>query len=282
MNFEIWHYWIIAAILFFLMEIFIPSFLMASIGIGCILAFIGAVFKVPLSIQIILFIIGTMAGIMSIRPLMKKYAYSKKAVKTNAGGLVGRIGKVKEEINEAENTGCVAIDGDLWKSTSLKNEIIKVGEKVRVVNIDSIILTVEPLEENHPIKAPEIEIPEKNKNERLIIKVGNRTFFIGFNEIAFLYSSNKITYIVTNESKQYIHDLSLETLNQILPAEMFYRANRQFIVTRNVIQEIKAMQNGKLNVQLSLKNGFPNSISVSRLKAAAFREWLKKQNFPTK
>jgi membrane protein implicated in regulation of membrane protease activity len=277
MNFEIWHYWIIAAIVFFLIEIFIPSFLMASIGIGCILAFTGAVFKVPLSIQIILFIIGTLAGIMSVKPMMKRYAYSKKALKTNGGGLVGRIGKVKEEINEAENTGCVAIDGDLWKSIPVKNQVIPIGDKVRVVSIDSIILTVEPLEESNPIKAPEIEIPEKSKNERLTLKVGNRTFFVGFSEIAFLFSSNKITNIVTIESKQYIHDLSLETLNDILPAEIFYRANRQFIVTRNVISEIKPLQNGKLNVQLSLKNGFPNSITVSRLKAAAFREWLKQQ-----
>ena len=277
MEFEIWHYWILAAIVFFLLEIFIPSFLMASIGIGCILAFFGGIFKVPLSIQLVLFIIGTLAGIMSIKPLMKKYAYNKKALKTNAGGLVGRIGKVKEEINEKENTGCVAIDGDLWKSVPLNNEIIEMGEKVRVVSLDSIILTVEPLEDNHPIKSPEVDIPVKNANERLTLKVGNRTFFIGFNEIAFLYSSNKITNIVTTEGKQYIHDLSLEILNGFLPDEFFYRANRQFIVTRNVVSEIKPEQNGKLNVLLNVSNGFPNRISVSRLKAAAFRQWLKKE-----
>lgn len=275
MNFEIWHYWILAAIVFFLLEILIPSFLMASIGIGCLLAFIGAAFHFPFTIQLILFIIGTTAGIMSIKPVMKKYAYNKKVLKTNAGGLVGRIGKVKEEINETENTGCVAIDGDLWKSISANNEIIKVGEKVRVMSIDSIVLTVEPLEDTHPIKSPDIEIPEKKSDERLTLKVGNRTFFIGFNEIAFLYSSNKITYIVTHESKQYIHDHSLDMLGEILPVEMFYRANRQFIVTRNVISEIKPDKDGKLNVLLNVSNGFPNRISVSRLKASAFREWLK-------
>ena len=275
MEFESWHYWIVAAIIFFLLEIIIPSFLMASIGIGCILAFFGAVFHVPLSIQLILFIIGTLAGIMSIKPLMKKYAYTKMAVKTNASGLIGRIGKVKEEINEAENTGCIAIDGDLWKSVPINNEIIAVGEKVRVVSLDSIILTVEPLEENHPIKDPDAEIPVKNKNERITIKVGNRTFFIGFNEIAFLYSTNKITNVVTNDNKQYIHDLSLDNLSNFFPDETFYRANRQFIVSRNVISEIKPLQNGKLDVLLNVRNGFPNHITVSRLKAAAFREWLK-------
>lgn len=275
MEFEIWHYWVLAAILFFLLEIFIPSFLMASIGIGCIAAFFGAVIKAPFPIQMVLFIIGTTASFVSIKPIMKKYAYSKKALKTNASGLIGRIGKVKEEINDKNNTGCVAIDGDLWTSISANDEIIAVGEKVRVLSLNSIILTVESLEEDHPHKHPEIEIPEKKESERLILKVGNRTFFLGYDEIAFLYSSEKITHIVTNHGKQYIHDLSLENLNAQLPAELFYRANRQFIVTRDVVADISPAPNSKLKVNLKVENGFPNRIWVSRLKAAAFREWLK-------
>jgi len=274
MEFEIWHYWILAAIFFFLFEIFVPSFLMASIGIGCIVAFFGALMHAPLSIQLVLFIIGTISAFVSVKPVMKKYAYRKIALNTNAGGLLGRIGKVKEEINSENNTGCVAIDGDLWTSVSVNNEIIGIGEKVRVISIDSIILTVEPLEENHPHKHPEIEIPVKNEKERLTLKLGNRTFFVGFNEIAFLYSSEKITYIITHEGKQYIHDLSLETLYAELPDELFFRANRQFIVTRDVISGMESSSNGKLKVSLSVSNGFPNRISVSRLKAAAFREWL--------
>ena len=274
MEFEIWHYWILAAILFFVLEIFIPSFLMASIGIGCIAAFVGAAINAPLPVQLVLFIIGTTAGFVSVKPFMKKYAYSKKVLNTNASGLIGRIGKVKEEINEEAGTGAVAIDGDLWTSVPFKNEIIKAGEKVRVVNLNSIILTVERLEESHPQNAPEIDLPEKKEQERLTIKVGNRTFFIGYEEIAFLYSSEKITHIVSFEGKQYIHDLSLESLNAILPDKLFFRANRQFIVTRNVVSEIKSSSNGKLKVLLTVSNGFPNRISVSRLKAAAFRKWL--------
>jgi len=275
MEFEIWHYWILAAILFFLLEIFVPSFIMASIGIGCIAAFLGSLIHAPFSIQLVLFIIGTLAGFISIKPFMKKYAYREKALKTNASGMVGRIGKVKEEINEDKNTGCVAIDGDLWTSIPLKNEIIKVGEKVRVAELNSIILTVEPLEESHPHKSPEVELPEKKEKERLTIKLGNRTFFIGYDEIAYLYSADKITHIVTDEGKQYIYDRSLESVDTELPAEMFYRANRQFIVTRNVVTELKPASNGKIKVYLNVNNGFPNRITVSRLKAASFRQWLK-------
>lgn len=275
MEFEIWHYWILATIFFFLLEIFIPSFLMASIGIGCVVAVLGAAIHAPFSIQLVLFIIGTTSGFVSVKPFMKKYAYNKKVLNTNASGLIGRIGKVKEAINEKNGTGCVAIDGDLWTSVSVNNEFIEVGEKVRVVSLNSIILTVEPLEDHHPHKQPELELPVKKKEERLILKVGNRTFYLGFDEVAFIYSSEKITHIVTHDAKQYIHDLSLDSLGVQLPDEMFFRANRQFIVTRNVIDGISASSNGKLKVNLKVGNGFPARISVSRLKAAAFREWLK-------
>ena len=276
MEFEIWHYWILAAILFFLLEIFVPSFLMASIGIGCLLGFLGAAVGGSITMQLILFIIGTIAGFVGIKPIMKKYAYRQNILKTNASGLVGRIGTVIEEINEEMNTGCVAIDGDQWKTISVKNERILVGEKVRVVSLNSIVLSVEIIEESNSQKNSEIEISEKNTIERLTLKVGNKTFFIGFNEIAFLYSSDKITFVVTTEGKQYIHDLSLESLSAEITPEMFFRANRQFIVTRNVVSEIKSSVNGKLKVSLNVSNGFPNRISVSRLKAAAFREWIKK------
>ncbi|MBT3385096.1 MAG: hypothetical protein HN778_15385 [Prolixibacteraceae bacterium] len=276
MEFEIWHYWVLAAILFFILEIFVPSFLMASIGVGCVFGFLGAVLGGSLTLQLILFIIGTLVGFIGIKPVMKKYAYRQKSLKTNASGLVGRIGKVIEVIDENMNTGCVGIDGDQWKSITLSKEIIPVNERVRVVSLDSIVLTVELLEENHPHKINESEIPVKNEKERLTIKIGSKTFFIGLSEIAFLYSTNKITYIVTFEGKQYIHDMSLEMLNDFLPDEKFFRANRQFIVTRNVVSEIKPTDNGKLSILLNVSNGFPNRISVSRLKAAAFREWIKR------
>lgn len=276
MEFEIWHYWILATIVFFILEIFIPSFLMASIGIGCIAAFFGAATSAPFTIQMVLFILGTTGGFVSVKPVMKRFAYRDKTIHTNALGLVGRIGKVKEEINEEKGTGCVAIDGDLWTSIPTNNQVIKAGEKVRVVELNSIILTVEPLEDDHPHSHPDVELPQKKEKERFTIRVGNRTFFVGYSETAFLYSSEKITHLVTTEGKQYIYDRSLDRVFPELPDEMFFRANRQFIVTRNVVREIKTAANGKIKVYLNTTDRFPHRIIVSRLKAAAFREWINK------
>lgn len=272
MEFESWHIWIIAMIIFILLEIFVPSFVMASIGIGCLFAFFGAALQLPLALQMVLFILGIFAGFLGIKPIMIKYAYRRKSFKTNAKGLVGRIGKVIETIDAGLGTGCVAIDGDQWKAVSMQGELISPQAKVRVVNVDSIVLTVEELkQENHVEK----EIKPSNETDRLKIRVGAKTYFIGFEEVKGIYSNNKITYIVSSAEKKYIHDQSLELLNMVLPDEVFFRANRQFILNRNTISEVRAGKNGKIIVTLQQDCGLPKCISVSRLKAHAFRHWLK-------
>ncbi len=272
MEFESWHLWIIGMIIFILLEMVVPSFVMASIAMGCFFAFIGAAIHLPLTLQIILFIIGTLTGFIGVKPVMIKYAYRRKSVKTNASGLVGRIGKVIEPINEMEETGCVAIDGDQWKAISINEDIIPEHTKVKVTKVDSIVLTVEEIPQG---KHEEHDTQIENGSGRLRIRVGTKTYFISFNEIKGVYSSNKITYIVSSPEKKYIHDKSLEQLGMELPAELFFRANRQLILNKETIQEVKAGKNGKIDVALQQGVGLPKRISVSRLKAHAFREWMR-------
>ena len=274
MEFEIWHIWFLATIIFVLLEIFIPSFVMLSIATGCFFAAWGAVFHGSPALQFILFIIGTLSGFLGVKPIMIRYAYNKKSVETNAGGLVGRIGKVTEEINPDTGTGCVGIDGDQWTARSHNGKIIPVSEKVKVVSLDSIIVNVTPVEEVQI----ESNIPtEKTNNDsgHFTIRIGNRSIYVEYEEVQFLYSKNKITHVVTKEGKQFIHDESLDRLEQYLPAEMFFRANRQFILKRDIISEIKPAKNGKVEVHFKPNGSSVKNISVSRLKAHTFRQWLK-------
>ena len=59
--------------------------------------------------------------------------------------MIGQTGRVSEPI-EAGGYGRVAIDGDDWKSTSADGSAIDKDTRVRVVKMDSIILTVEPID----------------------------------------------------------------------------------------------------------------------------------------
>jgi len=58
--------------------------------------------------------------------------------------MLGQEGRVSEDI-VAGGYGRVAIDGDDWKARSADGSAIAQGCRVRVVGMDSIIVTVEPV-----------------------------------------------------------------------------------------------------------------------------------------
>lgn len=63
-------------------------------------------------------------------------------ISTNIDALIGREGKVEEAIAPGES-GYVAVDGDVWKAVSRETDVIEVGEKVKIVDRKSLIVTVE-------------------------------------------------------------------------------------------------------------------------------------------
>ena len=139
-----WHLWIIGTILFAIIEIFTPGFLAGSIAVGALLAAIGAVFDAPLALQIILFCTGVLGSFFLIRPFMLRYAHRhEREIRTNGDALLGRTARVSVTIDNRKGEGRVVIDGDDWKAVSEHGTIIPAGEAVKIIRIDSIVLTVE-------------------------------------------------------------------------------------------------------------------------------------------
>ncbi len=142
---EIWHYLAIASVIAFIIEIFIVSFVFASIGIGLALAALGSYLGLEQEWLIALFSIGTALSYFLIKPIMNKYLYQSNDLKTNQNALIGKTGKVTEAIDNEKNTGRISIDGDDWRAKTSHSSPIEVGEMVKIIEIDSIILIVEPL-----------------------------------------------------------------------------------------------------------------------------------------
>ena len=141
---EVWHILITLGIVAFIIEIFTAGFIAGSAGIGFFLAAAGSYFGLNVKWQILLFSVGVLLTFFLIRPFILKVGFKEK-IKTNAEALPGKTGRVTVDIDHTKNTGRVAIDGDDWKAVSKNQEIIKTGTLVRVVDIDSITLIVEPL-----------------------------------------------------------------------------------------------------------------------------------------
>ncbi len=143
MEFYVWHYWMIATIMLFILEVFLPSFVMFNFGIGALLATIAAVLGIGLEVQIILFCIGTLISFFTVRPLALKYAYRKSDNRpTNNLALIGRRGEVITTINNLKNSGEVKVDGDIWRAKSINDETFEVGTIVTIVKLKSIVVFV--------------------------------------------------------------------------------------------------------------------------------------------
>lgn len=141
---ETWQILVAAGIVAFIVEIFTAGFIAGSAGIGFFFAAIGSYLGLSTPWQILFFAAGMALTYFLIRPLINKFGY-KEPVKTNRDALIGKTGKVTETIDPETHTGRVAIDGDDWKAMTAGNESIAKGATVEVIEIDSIILIVKPL-----------------------------------------------------------------------------------------------------------------------------------------
>lgn len=138
-------WWLTAGVVCLIIEVFTPSFFAASLGIGAIASSVGAAFGVSLEIQLLLFSLVSLISIFALRPLITKYLYQGSDVRTNADALIGRTGLVIATIDPSTNQGRMRIDGDEWQFSLVdEHSSVRIGDKLRVVHRESIILIVEP------------------------------------------------------------------------------------------------------------------------------------------
>ena len=113
---------------------------------------------------------------------------------------------------------------------------------------------------------------ERRYRTRFLIYGADRFWSLQVTDIAYFYSENKITFAVTKEGKEHIIDLSLDKLSEQLNPDIFFRTNRQTLVSVHAIQKIENYFLGKIIVQV--KPPFKDKITVSREKIAAMKLWL--------
>ena len=143
---EVWHIWVIVALVFVIVEIFTTGFAVMCISFGCLFGAGASALDWDIKWQLLAFAVGTVLAFATVRPLVYKFFYKKsREVKTNAEALVGRRAVVTERIEGELHPGRVKVDGDDWKAVSLDTEAVEVGEAVEVTAINSVILTVKKI-----------------------------------------------------------------------------------------------------------------------------------------
>ncbi len=92
------------------------------------------------------------------------------------------------------------------------------------------------------------------------------------NEIAWIESANKITTAVTFIEQHHILDFTLDKLEKELDPNLFFRANRQYILNIKTIRKVENWFNGKLIVKT--RPDVKEKLVVSRERSRSFKEWV--------
>jgi hypothetical protein len=116
---------------------------------------------------------------------------------------------------------------------------------------------------------------EAVKNNMLLFKTGNMERVIPVSSILCFYISNEIVYCLTQSGKIPAGGYTLDKLEDLLDKKNFFRANRQWLVTQGIVSSIKKEDYGKISINTHSQFSIDSTIPVSRLKAAAFKAWLK-------
>ena len=91
-------------------------------------------------------------------------------------------------------------------------------------------------------------------------------------EIAYCYTADEKVSVVTFDGRSLPMDKPLDTLIALLPERDFYRANRQFIVSRRAVRDLSVWFGSRLSVNLTVKT--PERIVVSKARVPDFKKWF--------
>ncbi len=111
-------------------------------ALAAIPSFILALLNVYIVIQVVLFAIVTILLLALTRPLAMKY-FKTNEIKTNVDLYIGASG-VCIQLIEIDSIGRVKVRNQDWSAIS--NEVIQVGENVRVLDVEGAKLIVEKIQ----------------------------------------------------------------------------------------------------------------------------------------
>lgn len=113
------------------------------------------------------------------------------------------------------------------------------------------------------------------RNNAILVYYQDKVIPIKLEDIALFYIRNEATHVYTIQQKSYVINKSLDELQQ-LDTYLFYRANRQYIVNRNVVKEAAQYMSRKVSITLNIP--FNDTITISKEKITQFYDWLMGEN----
>ena len=114
---------------------------------------------------------------------------------------------------------------------------------------------------------------EKTYKTHFLIPVkGDRLLPVSVDTILYFYIADGTVKAVDKELKEMVFLQTLDELTEVLNPQTFFRANRQFLISRQAVQDVVLWFNGRLAVNLKLSSA--EKVIISKARVADFKEWF--------
>ena len=134
-----WYIWLIAAGVFFVVEIMTVGFMIFWLGVAALLACLVSLITSNLVIQTAVFVISSALLLLLTRPFVEKFITKKEPnVQTNAYSIIGKEAKVTKTFDEDSKIGQIKVGSEKWTARAKDNEVINEGDMVKVEAIDGV------------------------------------------------------------------------------------------------------------------------------------------------
>ena len=155
------------------------------------------------------------------------------------------------------------INKDELRNAFAKYELLFKRNKPKDVN-DSLIKRI----------ISEIKKENNYKTHFLIPVKGDKFIPLEVDSIMLIYISEGVVKAVDNENTQYVFSQTLDELTEMLNPQLFFRVNRQFLVSKKAIRDVNIWFNGRLVLNLKNNIHIDERIIVSKARATDFKEWF--------
>jgi membrane protein implicated in regulation of membrane protease activity len=130
-----WVLWVILAAVLAVGEVLTLSFLLGLFALAAVLAGVVAALGGGLVIQLLVFIVASLASVALIRPVAKRHLRTPARLRTGTAALVGAKGVVTQRVDDL--SGQVKIGGEVWSARAfMEGQVLEPGARVEVARIE--------------------------------------------------------------------------------------------------------------------------------------------------
>src|SRR5918995_5777712 len=131
-----WAVWALLAVLLAGAELSTPGLFVAGLLVApALAAALLAAFGVAAVVQLLVFVVGSAASVLLLRPIARRHLHTPAQLRTGTAALVGARAVVLERVDD--DGGRVKIGGEVWSARSFfEGQVIEPGTRVEVGKIE--------------------------------------------------------------------------------------------------------------------------------------------------